>query len=82
MTDYDAFTYEVDRGAALITITKPESLNSLTRDEVGELIDALHAAEADGRTARGPAQDHGVLVGADVLRVAVLDRARVDARPK
>jgi len=47
VNDYDAFTYEVEQGAALVTIDKPESLNSLTRGEVGELIDALHAAEAD-----------------------------------
>jgi dihydroxynaphthoic acid synthetase len=44
---YDDLRYEVDRGVATITITRPERLNALRPHSLAEMAAALEAADAD-----------------------------------
>ena len=61
MTATEATLYEVKRGAAWITLNRPDNRNALSRVLVNELFDHLGAAQADPRaravviTGAGPA---------------------------
>lgn len=45
MPEYDTLEYEVDDGAAVIRLDRPEKRNALNEQLIGELVDALHTAE-------------------------------------
>ncbi|MEL7155942.1 MAG: enoyl-CoA hydratase-related protein [Actinomycetota bacterium] len=48
MTDsYQAITYDLDEGVATITFNQPEVMNAMTREMVGETIEALDRAALD-----------------------------------
>jgi enoyl-CoA hydratase/carnithine racemase len=47
MTDYQEILYQKQRGAVLISLNRPESLNSISRSMLRELHNALDEAEAD-----------------------------------
>ncbi|MCZ6502143.1 MAG: enoyl-CoA hydratase-related protein, partial [Gammaproteobacteria bacterium] len=44
---YDEIKYEVDGPSAVITLNRPEALNALTNNMMGELKHALAKAEED-----------------------------------
>jgi enoyl-CoA hydratase/carnithine racemase len=44
---YQEISYDVDRGAALVTLQRPEKLNAYTPDMGDELVDALRRAIGD-----------------------------------
>lgn len=72
---FDDINFNVEEGAALIEIDRPEALNSLRGQTVDELIDAFHAAWADD-TVRGViltgAGDKAFCAGGDVKTRAKL----------
>lgn len=45
--EYKEITFETDQNIATITLNRPESLNLLTMEMMGEVIDAVKVAEAD-----------------------------------
>lgn len=47
MTSYEDITYEVRDGVALITLDRPDRMNTLTYRMVDELVDAIDRVDAD-----------------------------------
>ena len=47
MTDYQKILYSVDRGAARITLNRPDKRNALDAEIIGEVKDAVHRAATD-----------------------------------
>ncbi|ACL02996.1 Enoyl-CoA hydratase/isomerase [Desulfatibacillum aliphaticivorans] len=80
--DYKTILYEAEDGVAVITINRPEALNSLTPEVLSEMAEAVEAAAGDPAT--------GVIVitgagrafcsGVDLKAAASLGEADIEAR--
>jgi enoyl-CoA hydratase len=80
---YSNIRFEADQdGVALVTVSRPEKLNALNRDTVGELADAFQRAREDGAIRAlivTGAGEKAFVAGADINELAAVSPVEAQA---
>lgn len=72
---YNTIKYEVKDGIAYVTVNRPEAMNALNEEVLGELFDAFTAFAADGnaRAAIVTGEGKAFVAGADIAQMKKLN---------